>query len=155
MKTKFFFALFSLMVIGIQAQNKSNALDKTFEKLMKEWYDNVDVANADWTKYYTNDACELGPDGRLTCGLKNIIDGFNEMLKMADAPPKFTYKYLSHRLINPDLAMMYFETTADIKIKGQQFGSPTMGAALVHKINGRWLIEFDCITPIMTMPEMK
>ena len=57
------------------------------------------------------------------------------------------------RLRSDGLALIVWDSEADIKIGGQQIGGQTKGVAIVHKINGVWKVEFDSLTPIMPMPE--
>ena len=51
-----------------------------------------------------------------------------------------------------DVAILVWDSSADIKIKGQQVGGKTKGMALAHRTAGKWLIEFDSITPVISMP---
>lgn len=156
MKIKLFFLLLStLMTLQLSAQNKPDALDRKFKQLLSDWYAAVEQENFDWSKYYTKDACEIDPGGILICGMDNLIGNWKEMMKMVDEKPKFTYKYLSYRLITADVAIMFFDSNADVKIKGQQVGGPVKGAAVLRLVNGNWLVEFDSITPIVPMPDMK
>ncbi len=104
--------------------------------------------------YYTETATEITPDGTLSTGkaaLKASWDGF---MKMVDTRPTFTYTNPAVQVLSPYVAVITFDSEADIKIKGQQVGGKTKGIAVVHKINNKWYIESDAIIPIMTMPAL-
>ncbi|MBL7782793.1 MAG: nuclear transport factor 2 family protein [Saprospiraceae bacterium] len=101
---------------------------------------------------YTEDAEEITPDGNLTQGKKALREGWEAFMKMVDAPPTFTYESPSVRFLTPDVAILTWDSSADIKIHGQQIGGKTKGMAVVHRIEGHWRIEFDSMTPVMTMP---
>lgn len=102
---------------------------------------------------YTDNAAEIGPDGSLTTGKQALRENWAAFMKMADAAPKFTYENPSVRMLTADVAILTWDSIADIKIGGQQVGGPTKGMAVLRKINGQWFIEFDSLTPKMQMPE--
>lgn len=101
---------------------------------------------------YTDDAAEIGPDGSLTSGKAALRASWDGFMKIVDEKPKFTYTNISYRFITPDVAIATWDGDADIKVGGQQVGGKTKGMAVLHKINGKWFIEFDSITPLMQMP---
>ncbi|MEZ5042333.1 MAG: nuclear transport factor 2 family protein [Saprospiraceae bacterium] len=155
MRTNFFSVLFTAFAIlcfvqNGQAQKENQA---TFEAYLAKVYDAYAATNdeAMWA-FYTDAASEISPDGRLTEGKKTLKAGWDEFMKMVDSRPSFTYKLTSWRLITPDVALVTWDSTADIKVQGQQLGGPTNCIAVLHKINGKWLIEFDGMTPIIPMP---
>ncbi len=146
-----FFTVCTIQTASAQSDNKA-----TFEKYLKEIYkayESGDV-NAMWA-FYTDDAAEIGPDGKLMSGKEALRAGWDEFMKMVDSKPSFTYKLTSWRLITPDVALLTWDSTADIQIQGQQVGGPTVCAGILHKINGKWHIEFDSMTPVWQMPEEK
>lgn len=101
---------------------------------------------------YTENACEIGPDGTLTVGKKALREGWDMFMKMADEKPKFSYANPLVHFITPEVAIITWDSEADIKIQGQQVGGKTKGMAVVHKVKGKWFVEFDSLTPIMQMP---
>lgn len=104
--------------------------------------------------YYTETATEISPDGTLSTGkaaLKASWDGF---MKMVDTRPTFVYTNPVVQVLTPNVAVITFDSEADIKIQGQQVGGKSKGIAVVHKINGKWYIESDAIIPIMPMSEL-
>lgn len=128
----------------------------TFESYLQKVYDAYESGNADamWA-FYTDAASEVSPDGTLASGIKNLRAGWDMFMKMVDSKPTFTYKLTSWRLITPEVALITWDSTADIKVQGQQVGGPATCSAVLHKINGQWKIEFDGMTPVMQMPEGK
>ncbi len=154
MKT-FSISSFTLMMAilfstNLQAQKDNQA---TFEAYLKQVHDAYQSGNdeAMWA-FYTDQAAEISPDGRLTSGIQALKASWNEFMKMVDSKPAFTYKLTSWRLITPDVALVTWDSSADIKIQGQQVGGSTICVAVLHKINGQWKIEFDGMTPVMPMP---
>jgi uncharacterized protein (TIGR02246 family) len=107
--------------------------------------------NAMW-HYYTANASEITPDGRLSIGKEALKASWDEFMKMVDSRPKFTYKLTSWRLITPEVALVTWDATSDIKVQGQQMGGPSTCVAVLHKIDGNWKIEFDSLVPVMPMP---
>ncbi|MEZ4958547.1 MAG: nuclear transport factor 2 family protein [Saprospiraceae bacterium] len=125
----------------------------TFEAFLKKVYTAYENGNDDamWA-FYTDAAAEISPDGRLASGKQALKASWDEFMKMTDGKPSFTYKLTSWRLLTPDVALLTWDSTADIKMQGQQVGGPTSCVAVLRKVKGNWLIEFDGMTPVMPMP---
>jgi len=123
---------------------------KTFWKDTWTAFDSGDSEKM-WAAY-TENAAEIGPDGSLTSGKKALRENWDAFMKMADATPKFSYSNPSVRFVTADVAIITWDSEADIKIGGQQVGGKTKGMAVLHKINGKWMIEFDSLTPVMAPP---
>ena len=138
----------------VQAQNAQTEAEviKMFNEVVVAFSNGNDANGWD---YYTETASEIGPDGTLLKGkpaLKASWDGF---MKMVDSKPTFKYTNPAVQVITPNVAVITFDSEADVKIKGQQFGGKTKGIAVVHKIKGKWFIEADAIVPIMPMPALE
>ncbi|MBL7813546.1 MAG: SgcJ/EcaC family oxidoreductase [Saprospiraceae bacterium] len=134
-----------------------NAQSSTDEAAIKKLFSDVTSAfnEGDYKKgftYYTNNAFEIGPDGSLISGKKALTDSWSEFMKMSDTKPVFTYSNPSLQWVTADVAVLSFDSEADIKIQGQQVGGKTKGIAVCHKVNGKWLIEADAVVPITTPP---
>ncbi len=141
------FATLSMM----SAQTKADeAAVKGFWKDIYEAYNAGDTEKM-WAAY-TENATEIGPDGSLTSGKKVLRESWEMFMKMVDEKPKFTYGNPLVQFITSDVAIITWDSDADIKIQGQQVGGKTRGMAVVHKIKGDWFVEFDSLTPIVTMP---
>lgn len=149
------FSLFALIAITFFGQKAQAQTDNqaTFEAFLGKVYAAYQSGNdaAMWA-YYTDNAAEITPDGRLSSGKAALKAGWDEFMKMTDGKPSFTYKMTSWRLISADVALVTWDSTADIKIQGQQVGGPTTNVAVLRKVKGNWLIEFDGMTPVMEMP---
>ena len=104
--------------------------------------------------FYTETATEIGPDGSFTVGKKALKASWEGFMQMADKKPLFLYTNPSVQVLTADVAVITFDCDADIQIKGQQVGGKTKGIAVVHKIKGKWYIEADAITPVMSMPAL-
>lgn len=124
-----------------------------FEKYLKEVYDAFENGGfEDLVQYYSPDVTEIGPEGNQTNGIEEAKALWNEMEKMFDAKPKFTYQLTSWRLIKPDIAIITWDAAGEFSIQGQKIQSPVnSSAALLRKENGNWIIEFDQMTPKMAM----
>lgn len=149
----FTISLLSLFTIlsTLKAQNATDeAAVKAFWKDIYEAY-NADDTEKMWAAY-TENATEIGPDGSLTTGKKNLRESWDMFMKMADEKPKFSYTNPSVRFITPEVAIITWDSDTDVKIQGQQVGGKTRGMAVVHKIKGKWFVEFDSLTPVMQMP---
>ncbi len=135
---------------SIHAQSKAD--DAAFKTLWKNiWTAFESGDNAKMFDYYTDQACEITPDGNMTCGKKALIENWTFFMKMLDEKPKFTYSEPTLRYLTPDVLIATWESNDDIKLKGKQIGGKTKSMAVVHKINGKWLIEFDSFTPVIQM----
>ncbi|HMG15506.1 MAG TPA: nuclear transport factor 2 family protein [Saprospiraceae bacterium] len=146
-----------LMIVALGLANTSvHAQSKSEETAVKAFWKSV------WQAYesdnpekvfsfYSENACEITPDGMLTCGKKAMLENWKMFMQMVDEKPKFSYEDPLVRFITADIATITWNSNDDIKIKGQQVGGKTKGMALVHKINGKWLVEFDSITPVIQM----
>lgn len=145
------FTFFSILFFAQNAAAQDN--QATFETYLAKVYDAYQSGNDDamWA-FYTDNATEISPDGMVTSGKQNLKAGWEQFMKMVDSRPTFTYKLNSWRLITPEVAIITWDSTADIKIQGQQVGGPSTSSALLHKINGQWKIEFDSMTPVLQMP---
>ena len=155
MKNVFFSALtllaFVLFAPHAQAQTTSDeAAVKAFWKDVWTAYEAGNIEKM-WAAY-TEEAAEIGPDGSLTSGKRALRENWDAFMKMVDNAPKFTYDNPVVRMLTADIAILTWDSEADIKIGGQQVGGKTKGMAVVRKIKGQWMIEFDALTPKMEMP---
>lgn len=141
---------FGLISMNVQAQSKvdEDALKAFWKKVWQAYESGNDQKMFD---FYADNASEITPDGNITNGKKAMIESWKEFMKMVDEKPKFTYENPTIRFISPDIAISTWDSSADIKIKGQQIGGKTKGMAVLHKIKGNWYIEFDSMTPVMQM----
>ena len=102
---------------------------------------------------YSDDATEIDPMGNVTFGKKALREGWDAFMKMADEKPNFKYENVQVRMLTNDVALAVWDSEADIKVGGQQLGGKAKGMAVLRKVNGKWQIEFDSITPVIPMPE--
>jgi len=166
LKTIFFF-VFLITSLESKAQaggaiwvgNKTpkNLANTEATNLLKMWKSTWDAYQAGDTKKmwaaYTNDAAEISPDGNITYGKKALKASWEEFMKATDKAPSFTYGDPQVRMLTNDVALIVWDSSADIQMGGQQLGGKTKGMAVVRKIKGQWLIEFDSLTPVIPMPE--
>ena len=147
-------ALLLALACTTQIHAQTAADEAAVKAFWKAAWTNFESGNSDqmWASY-TDNASEISPDGSLTNGKKALRENWDAFMKMADEKPAFKYDGESVRFVTPDVALVTWDSEADIKIGGQQVGGKTKGMAVVHKINGQWLIEFDSLTPVMAMPE--
>ena len=151
----FFFAALVLSTQNLQAQAPKMENAETVKAFLKTVYTAYEKGNIEeMFSYYTQDAAEIGPDGSLTSGLAALKTSWAAFEKMMDAKPKFTYNLTSSRMISPDVAIITWDSDADIKVGGQQIGGKTTCFAVLVKKGTRWMIEFDGMTPVIPMPEM-
>lgn len=155
MKNAFFSILalvvFSLSNTATQAQTSADeAAVKSFWNEIWQAYDSGNTEKM-WAAY-TDNAAEIGPDGRLTTGKAALRESWEAFMKMVDEQPKFTYADPDVRVLTPEVALITWDSSADIKMGGQQVGGSTKGMAVVRKIKGQWMIEFDSLTPVLEMP---
>ena len=138
----------------LAAQSTGTTKDEAmFKAYLKEVYDAYEKSDAQsMFSYYTENAAEIGPDGSLTAGKKALQESWATFEKIMDAKPTFTYSLTSYRYITPDVALITWDSDADIKIGGQQVGGKATAMAVLRKEKGRWLIEFDSLTPVMAAP---
>ena len=149
----FFFAALVLSTQNLQAQAPKMENAETFKAYLKTIYTAYEKGNIEeMFSYYTQDAAEIGPDGSLTSGLAALKSSWASFEKMMDAKPKFTYNLTSSRMITPDVAIVTWDSEADIKIGGQQVGGKATAVAVLVKKGTRWMIEFDGLTPVIPMP---
>lgn len=136
------------------AKGSGNAQVESVHKAVEAMYSAFISGNEKegWNGY-TDDATEIDPTGNVTFGKKALLDNWEAFMKMVDEKPKFTYSDVKVRMVSNDVAIAIYNTTADIKIKGQQIGGNTKGMAVLHKIKGAWKVVFDQLTPVMPMPE--
>lgn len=157
------FCAFALLAQTLQAQaggliwigsRSTNANANAVHAAITEAYDAFSTGNNEkgWAAY-TDEAAEIGPDGSITFGKKNLRDGWDAFMKVADEAPKFKYENVQVRMLTNDVALAVWDAEADIKVGGQQLGGKTKGMAVLRKIKGGWKLEFDSITPMMPMPD--
>lgn len=166
LKTIFFFVLstFSLQsiaqpggLIWIGSKTPKNLANTETTNIHKMWKSTWDAYQAGDNKKmwaaYTNDAAEISPDGNITYGKKALKTSWEAFMKMTDKAPSFTYGDPQVRMLTNDIALIVWDSSADIQMGGQQVGGKTKGMAVVRKIKGQWFIEFDSLTPVIPMPE--
>ncbi len=100
---------------------------------------------------YTDNATMITPDGNTLLGKNAIIESWNEMINMLDEKPKFIYSNLSINYNAKDMATLSWDNATDIKVEGQQIGGNLKETAVVHRLNGNWLIESDTMRPLIQM----
>jgi len=148
----FFLALF--VYPNVQAQTAADAASvKAFWKEVWQAYQTGDTDKV--MQVYTDNASSITPDGRLQTGKAAMKEDWENFMKMVDETPKFSPGEPNIRLITPDVAIVTYSTEADIKMGGQQVGGKMLGMAVAHKINGKWMLETDSMTPVLPMPEGK
>lgn len=136
----------------VNAQSSAEkAIIETFNEVTKSFNSGNDEHG--WS-YYTDNAFEISPDGSIITGKKPLRENWSTFMKMTDTKPTFKYTNPSVRIITSDVATITFDSEADIKIQGQQVGGKTKGFAVLHKINGKWMVEGDAIVPVTPMPDM-
>lgn len=143
----------NLLSFNANAQNNSNeeaALLKMWDTVWQA-YESGDEAKM-WS-FYDKNACEVYPDGSSICGLKAILQGYEQFKTMLEGTPSWSTTKPTITFFGPDMALLMSDVTTDVKLKGgQQIGGKSKFASMVHKVNGNWLIVFDSQTPIMEMP---
>lgn len=146
------FLLFALCAVPT-AQAQTSADEVSVKTFWKEVWAAYESGNTEQVmKFYTDNAASITPDGRLQSGKKAMKEDWESFMKMVDAPPKFTYEAPSVRFITAEIAIVTYDSAADIKIGGQQVGGKMLGMALLRKVKGQWMIEFDSMTPKLEMP---
>jgi len=139
---------------SVQAQTAADAT--ALKSFWKDVWQAYQTGNADKVMgAYTDQSSSITPDGRIQVGKDAMKADWENFMKMTDETPKFSYEEPTIRFITPDVAVVTYATEADIKIGGQQVGGRMIGLSVLHKINGKWMVETDSMTPVMTMPEGK
>lgn len=153
-----FFSTLTLLFVSLFTTSNANAQTADEASVQKMWtevwqaYEKNDEAKM-WS-FYTDNACEIYPDGNAACGLKTIKEGYEQFKTMMEGIPTWTASKPTVRFIGSDVALLMSDVISDIKLKGgQQISGKSKFAAIVHKVNGKWLIEFDSQTPVLQMPE--
>lgn len=149
---------FSTSTTSLSAQGKPAKLPMenkpSFEKFLKEVYDAYEKKDYKALKnnYYGGRAGEIGPDGVMIQGVKNLDASWKAFDAMVDEKPTFTYQLTSSRMVDNDIAVITWNSDSNIKVKGQQVGGKAIGMAVLKKKNESWIIEFDVLTPVMAIP---
>ncbi len=148
------FALLFAIGFAVKLQAQSAADEAALRKMWNDvWqaYESGDEAKM-WS-FYSATACEIYPDGSMICGKENIRAGYETFKTMLEGTPSWSMSQPELRFVEPSVALVTADVTADIKLKGgQQIGGKSKFMVLVHKVNGQWLIEFDSQTPVIPMP---
>lgn len=141
----------SLFSISANAQTTAETeLTKMWDDMWKA-YEGNDLSKV-WP-YYAEKATEIYPDGSMMTGVAAIKAGYEQFSGMLEGIPTWKATKPVIRLITPDVALLTSDVVSDIKLKGgQQVGGKATFALIVHKVNGKWLIEFDSQTPVLQMP---
>ena len=149
------FSILTLCVFALftpNAQAQTAADEAALKRIWNEcWaaYQELDLEKG--LSFYTDNAVEIGPDGRKLSGKKELREAWEGFSKMLDEKPKFNPTNLAIRFITPDVALLDWDTESDLKLGGQQIGGKTKDMAVMHKVGGKWLIAFDSQTPVMDM----
>ncbi|MEI6410140.1 MAG: hypothetical protein WCR52_12195 [Bacteroidota bacterium] len=96
---------------------------------------------------------QIVPDGTIVRGKANVsagIGGYMSYLKTQPKPDRFESKKSSeqYRYLMPDLVLYTFS-----EVNTSYFGDKTTvekmsEAMILHKINGKWLVELIALTPL-------
>lgn len=142
--------LFSVCTVTFAQTNSETAIKQVWQSV----YEAFNSGNTEkGFTYYTETALEIGPDGTLLSGKKAIRENWAAFMKMLDEKPKFNYSNPAVNIITADVAIITWNSNDEMKIQGQQIGGKMQGMAIVHKINGKWLIEADALIPVMQQPD--
>ncbi len=146
--------LLSLFSFNANAQSASKE-EASLLKMWDEVWQAYETGNeAKMWSFYTENACEIYPDGSSICGVKAIKEGYEMFKTMMEGQPTWSMTKPTVTFIGKDVALLIADVTADIKLKGgQQIGGKSKFATVVHKVNGQWLIAFDSQTPVIPMPD--
>lgn len=154
MKNTFLFSLILLLssFSTLRAQSAAEAeLLKGWDEIWKAYSSN------DMTKvwaFYAENATEIYPDGSMAAGVATIKAGYEQFSAMLEGTPSWKMDKPVVRFITPDVALLTSNIVTDMKLKGgQQIGGKGTFAVIVHKVKGKWLIEFDSQTPVINMAE--
>lgn len=134
--------------------NAQTAAEKDVLKGWDEVWQAYESNNLDkvWA-YYSENAIEIYPDGSMASGLSSIKAGYEQFSGMLEGTPSWQTSKPVIRFITPDIALLTSDVVSDIKLKGgQQIGGKSTFALLLQKRNGKWLVEFNSQTPVLTMP---
>ncbi|NUO03272.1 MAG: nuclear transport factor 2 family protein [Saprospiraceae bacterium] len=149
------FALLFINLLSFNANAQNNSKEEA--ELLKMWdavwqaYESGDESKM-WS-FYDKNACEVYPDGSSMCGLKAIIEGYEQFKTMLEGTPSWSMTKPEITFFGSDMALLMADVTADIKLKGgQQIGGKSKFSTIIRKVNGNWLIAFDSQTPVMEMP---
>ncbi len=143
----------NLLSFNANAQNNSNEEAALLKMWDTVWQAYESGNEAKMWSFYDKNACEVYPDGSSICGLKAILQGYEQFKTMLEGTPSWSTTKPTITFFGPDMALLMSDVTTDVKLKGgQQIGGKSKFASMVHKVNGNWLIVFDSQTPIMEMP---
>lgn len=140
-----------VFVSGLNAQSATD--EAAVLKMWDDVWQTYESGNdAQMWAFYAPNACEVYPDGSMLCGVETMKAGYEAFKGMLDGKPSWTFTKPTVRFIEPTVAFLSADITSDIKLKGgQQIGGKAKFVTVVHKVNGRWLIEFDSQTPVLQM----
>lgn len=146
--------ILSMSITALFGQGKPYKLPMdnkaSVETFLKDVYTAYEKMNYKLLKsYYDRQAGEINPDGSMVQGLKNLEASWKAFDGMVDERPTFTYQLTSSRMVSEDIAVVTWDSEANIKIKGQQVGGETIGMAVLKKKNNSWIILFDSMTPVV------
>jgi uncharacterized protein (TIGR02246 family) len=152
------FSTLTLLVVSLFTFNTNAQTSKEETAVLKMWDDvwqAYETGNeAKMWSYYTENACEIFPDGSSICGAKAIREGYEMFKTMMEGTPTWSMTKPTVTFLGADVAILISDVTSDVKLKGgQQIGGKSKFAAVLHKVKGQWLIAFDSQTPVIPMPE--
>lgn len=142
----------SMLSLNAHAQGTAASEKEVLKMWDAVWHAYESDEAAMWN-FYAEDACEVYPDGSHLCGVKAMKAGYDQFKTMLDGKPTWKYTQPEVKFIEPTVALLIGEIDSDIKLKGGvQIGGKMKFTALVHRVNGQWLIVYDNQTPIQQMP---
>lgn len=146
--------MFFSFTLGAQKKAPRLPMDNkaAFEKFLTDvynaYYEAYDKKNyKGFVKFFSGNAAEIGADGNLTYSLKALKEMWPKQDAMLDGKPKFENKLTSARMINSEVALITWETDADVMVGGKQVGGKMTNAAVLKKSGNNWTIEFDVAVP--------
>ena len=147
------FCCFFTLSLDAQKAQRANPDEEAIKKFWNEIWEAYQAGDTEkmWAAY-TDEAGEIDPSGTLVVGKENLRASWDAFMEMVDEAPTFTYENPVVRMLTKDVAIITWDSSADIKMGGQQLGGKTKGIAVVRNIKGNWFIEFDSLTPVLPMP---
>ena len=137
-----------------QSGSTANAKIAAVQQTMADLFGQLNAGDMDKAStFYTSQSALLSIDGSISFDKNATMEGWKAQLKMLDELPKFSYENLKVRMLGTDVALVVYEVELRYKYQGNVTVSKAIATDVLHKTDGKWLIELEQMTPIPATSE--
>jgi uncharacterized protein (TIGR02246 family) len=135
----------SAPAVGSDAQAVEQVIAGLFQSFNAGDLDKVDAC-------YSGQAAVIMTDGSSSFEKGDAFEVLKQTMKMLDELPKYKYWNLQVRMLGADTALAVYDSEGSFKYQGATTVARVKATDVLRRVNGKWLIELEQMTPVAAPP---